>query len=188
MKIPPRSLALAISGIGLILFGLAALLLVPLTRWRDESLAVTNFSAIPAKVQYDAPALTLKDVQGVEHSLSDYRGQVVLVNLWATWCPPCKAEMPNLQEFYLKHRDEGFVVIAIDDGYPTADVIAFVDDIGLTFPIWLDPTYEATERAFRTINLPSSYVIDRAGKIRLAWLGAISEANLEKYVTPMIKE
>src|SRR5574341_1279246 len=94
MKIPPRSLALAISGIGLILFGLAALLLVPLTRWRDESLAVTNFSAIPAKVQYDAPALTLKDVQGVEHSLSDYRGQVVLVNLWARPrldCSPRKA-------------------------------------------------------------------------------------------------
>ena len=188
MKIPGRSLALAISGIGLVLFGVAALLLVALGRWRDESLTATNFSAIPARVRFDAPALTLKDVQGVEHSLSDYRGRVVLVNLWATWCPPCKAEMPNLQRFYLRNQSEGFVVIAIEDGDPAADVISFVEDLGLTFPVWLDPTHEATGRAFRTINLPSSYVIDRAGQVRLAWLGAISEENLEKYVAPIIKE
>lgn len=170
------------------LFGVAALLLVPLRRWRDESLAATDFSAIPTEVQFEAPALTLKDVQGVEYSLSDYRRQVVLVNLWATWCPPCKAEMPNLQKFYLRHQSEGFVVIAIEDGDPAASVISFVDDLGLTFPVWLDPTYQATDHAFRTVNLPSSYVIDRTGQVRLMWIGAISEANLEKYLPAIIKE
>jgi peroxiredoxin len=96
--------------------------------------------------------------------------------------------MPNLQKFYLRHQSQGLVVIAIEDGDPAADVISFVDDLGLTFPVWLDPTYQATDHAFRTVNLPSSYVIDRAGQVRLMWVGAISEANLEKYLPAIIKE
>lgn len=188
MKIPARVFGLTIAGVGLILVGVAALFFIASTRAADDPTQPTDFSAIPAKVRYDAPALTLNDARGDQHSLSDYRGQVVLVNLWATWCPPCKAEMPNLQSFYQKHQQDGFTVIAIDDGDPTADVIAFVNEYGLTFPVWLDPTYQATDHAFKTANLPSSYVIDRTGKVRLAWVGAISEANLDKYVTPIIKE
>lgn len=132
--------------------------------------------------------MTLNDIQGVRHSLSDYRGEVLLVNLWATWCPPCQAEMPELQDFYKNYQNEGFTVIAVEDGDPTADVISFVKKYDLNFPIWLDPTYQATDHAFKTMNLPSTYVIDRNGVIRLEWVGAISKQNLEKYVTPFIKE
>jgi peroxiredoxin len=139
-------------------------------------------------VAFDAPVLALRDLDGAERSLADYRGQVVLVNLWATWCPPCIEEMPNLQRFFDRHRDQGFVVIAIDDGDPLEDVRSFVAKHGLTFPVWLDDTYEATERAFKTSSLPSSYVIDRNGQVRLAWFGAISEPMLEEYVAPLIKE
>jgi peroxiredoxin len=96
--------------------------------------------------------------------------------------------MPLLQEYYLQHKDEGFIVIAIDDGDPTADVISFINNYGLTFPVWLDPTYQATDNVFKTKNLPSSYVIDRVGSVRLAWVGAINSANLDKYVTSLIKE
>ena len=96
--------------------------------------------------------------------------------------------MPGLQHFHERHRDEGFTVIAVDDGDPKQQVVEYVNSRGLTFPVWLDPTYVATDRAFKTANLPSSYVIDRDGIIRLVWFGAISEANLEKYVTPLIKE
>ncbi len=188
MRISPRAFALAVSGLGLIFLGVALLLFIPLNRWKNDSASATDFSAIPAEVRFDAPSLSLRDVQGDPHSLSDYRGRVVLVNLWATWCPPCKAEMPILQKFYLKHQNEGFVVIAIEDGDPAPAVIAFVDDLGLTFPVWLDPTYQATERAFKTMNLPSSYVIDRTGKIRLRWVGAISQENLERYLPALIKE
>ncbi len=154
----------------------------------DDPTQPTDFSSIPAKVQYDAPSLSLNDIRGNKSSLSDYRGQVILVNLWATWCPPCKAEMPLLQAYYTKHEKEGFVVIAIEDGDPTSDVISFAKEFGLTFPVWLDPTYQATDHVFKTQNLPSSYVIDRAGKVKLAWVGAISAANLERYVTSVIKE
>ena len=88
----------------------------------------------------------------------------------------------------MRHKNEGFIVIAVEDGDPISDVLSFVDNYDLTFPVWLDPTYQATDQAFKTTNLPSSYVIDRTGKVRLAWLGAINESNLEKYVTSLIKE
>jgi cytochrome c biogenesis protein CcmG/thiol:disulfide interchange protein DsbE len=113
---------------------------------------------------------------------------VVLVNLWATWCPPCKEEMPTLQSFYNKYKDRGFVVIAINDGDPTEDVLQFVQEYQLTFPVWLDPTYVATEQAFKTLNLPSSFVIDREGTIQLRWVGGISRRMLDQYVTPLITE
>lgn len=150
--------------------------------------AQTDGLTVPVKVNYPAPALTLLDTQGISRSLTDYRGQVVLVNLWATWCPPCKEEMPALQSFYDRYRDQGFAVIAINDGDPTGDVLQFVEDYRLTFPVWLDPTYIATEQAFKTLNLPSSFVIDRTGMVQLQWVGGVTLKTLEKYISPLIVE
>lgn len=148
----------------------------------------TELSAVPAKVNFPAPELILMDTQGVSRSLADYRGQVVLVNLWATWCPPCKEEMPALQSFYDKYKADGFVILAINSGDPAPDVLQFVKDYQLTFPVWLDPTYIATERAFHAPNLPTSFVIDRGGTIQLTWIGGINLKTLEKYVAPLIRE
>jgi peroxiredoxin len=148
----------------------------------------TDFAAIPASVNYAAPALTLKGLDGAAHALADYGAQVVLVNLWATWCPPCQAEMPLLQKYYDRHRTEGFTVIAIEDGEPESEVRSFVKQHELTFPVWLDPLHQATDHAFKAANLPTSFVVDRTGQIRLVWVGAISAANLERYVTPLIGE
>ena len=96
--------------------------------------------------------------------------------------------MPALQSFYNKYKEQSFVVIAINDGDPTADVIEFVKDYQLTFPVWLDPTYIATEQGFKTLTLPSSFVIDRIGTIQLQWVGGISLRALEQYVSPLIVE
>jgi peroxiredoxin len=173
----------------LILLGLGAILIATSAYffWKDVSLQ-PEVSTVPVKVSFPAPELTLTDIQGTPRSLVDYRGQVVLVNLWATWCPPCKEEMPALQSFYNKYRDQGFVVIAVNDGDPTADVQQFAKDFQLTFPVWLDPTYIATEQAFKTLNLPSSFVVDRAGTIQLQWVGGVTLKTLEKYVSPLIME
>jgi thiol-disulfide isomerase/thioredoxin len=147
-----------------------------------------DFSTVPVEVNFPAPELTLTDIQGVSHSLKDYRGQVVLVNLWATWCPPCKEEMPALQALYNKYKRDGFIIVAINDGDPDADVLQFVKDYQLSFPVWLDPTYIATEQSFKTLNLPSSFVVDRTGTVRLMWVGGISKRMLDKYMPPMIME
>lgn len=177
------------SAIPIILLGLGLILLAASVYYLvNDNPLQTDLSAVPVQVSFAAPEVNLIDIQGTSRSLTDYRGQVVLVNLWATWCPPCKEEMPVLQAFYNKHKDKGFIIIAINDGDPTSDVSQFVKDYQLSFPVWLDPTYFATEQAFKTLNLPSSYVIDRNGTVRLSWMGGISRKTLDKYVTPLITE
>jgi len=96
--------------------------------------------------------------------------------------------MPTLESFYNKYREQGFVVIGINDGDPEKDVLQFVKDYRLSFPIWLDPTYIATEQAFKTMNLPTSFVIDRNGVVQLQWVGGISRKMLDKHVIPLIME
>jgi cytochrome c biogenesis protein CcmG/thiol:disulfide interchange protein DsbE len=179
---PRRTLPLLLLGLGFLLIAASGFYI-----YQDVALQA-DFSTVPAQVNFAAPELTLTDTQGVERSLADYRGQVVLVNLWATWCPPCKEEMPAFQSFYNKLADKGFTIIAINDGDPEPDVLQFVKDYELTFPIWLDPTYIATEQAFNTLNLPTSFVIDRNGIIRLTWVGGINRKMLDKHVTPLITE
>jgi peroxiredoxin len=169
-------------GLGLIVVGVAAFFLLPqATDQTDE------FSATPIKVSFAAPELALTDLDGSPVSLAEWRGSVVLVNNWATWCPPCKAEMPTLQAYYQKHQKDGFTVIAIESGEPAAEVAQFVSEYGLTFPVWPDENELAIE-TFKNWELPSSYVIDRTGTVRLTWIGAISQKTLEKYVTPLLKE
>lgn len=173
---------LLVIGAGLILLSVAAFLSLPAAA---EMVEQEQLSAVPAPVEFPAPQVTLRDLDGKTVSLSDYRGQVVLYNAWATWCPPCRDEMPILQAFYEAYRDQGFVVIAIEDGQPVDEVQRFVQDYGLTFPVWPDARFVAS-KAFRVTNLPSSFVIDREGTVRLAWTGAITRAMLERYVAPLI--
>ena len=146
-----------------------------------------EYSSVPAEVSYPAPELTLENLYGGSESLADFRGKVLLVNNWATWCPPCKAELPTLVAYYNAHAAEGFVIVGIEAGEPANEVAPFVDQFQITYPIWLDPNNLAG-RAFGNPNLPNSYVIDRTGTVRLAWTGQISDAMLEKYVTPLIAE
>jgi thiol-disulfide isomerase/thioredoxin len=180
-----KTLPVVLFGLGLILIAVSFYFVL---QARSSQSPPTDLSVVPVKVSFPTPKLTLTDTEGVSHSLADYRGQVVLVNLWATWCPPCKEEMPALQAFYDKHKEDGFVIVAINDGDPKADVLQFVKDYELTFPVWLDPTYIATDKAFNTQNLPTSFVIDRGQTIQLMWVGGINSKMLDKYVTPLISE
>jgi thiol-disulfide isomerase/thioredoxin len=170
-------------GAGLIALGITLFLLIggftPLPT-QDE------FSTLPVEVDFAAPELILEDLAGNSVSLRDYMGDVVLVNLWATWCPPCKEEMPVLQSFYERHQAEGFVLVGINQEEAAEVVKPFVANYGLTFPIWLDEDYLA-QREFKTSNLPSSYLIDRDGKVRLMWVGRVSENFLEKNVTKFLE-
>lgn len=181
-----RVTALAAMGAGLILVGtaLAAVVLGNNQAGGGEAF-VGNGSVVPAKVDFRAPALYLRNLSGLPESLEDYSGRVILVNNWATWCPPCKAEMPTLQAYYDEHVAEGLTVIAIEAGSPAAEVKQFARSFGLTFPIWVDPKTAALE-AFNNASLPNSYVIDRTGTVRLAWVGEIDRDSLEKHVAPLL--
>jgi len=182
-------LPLILIGVGLIVIAIAFVIFMPKTG--DEPASASEPGEIPASVpgemNYSAPALTLTDMQDRSVSLADYKGQWVLVNNWATWCPPCRAEMPELNEFYEAHKDEGFVLIGISSGDTKVQIEDFIQAYGLSFPMWQDPT-SASLRAFRMDYLPSSFVIDPSGTVRLAWTGAVSLATLEEYVTPLMRD
>lgn len=178
-----------IAGAGLIFLAIAlAILARPDAQAKPtQENSSDSSSVVPSPVNYAAPELTLTSLEGQTVSLADYRGQVVLVNNWATWCPPCRAEMPELEAFFQAHQADGFTLIGISAGDTKEQVTAFVADYGVTFPMWLDPTERAMS-AFRTEYLPSSFVIDRDGTVRLAWTGAISLEMLEAHVTPLLYE
>jgi cytochrome c biogenesis protein CcmG, thiol:disulfide interchange protein DsbE len=181
-----RVLALILVGAGLIVLGVASFLLLP-KPGANASQPEEPVYAIPLAVDFPAPEINLYDLQKQPVALSDFAGQVILVNNWATWCPPCKAEMPTLEAYYQDHQAQGFVIVAIESGEPSEEVAEFVRQYDLSFPVWPDRGMRALA-TFKNDALPSTYVIDRQGQVRLAWVGPISRELLEQYVTPMIEE
>jgi len=141
----------------------------------------------PVLMNLAAPRLALAELQGGPVSLDAYRGKVLMINNWATWCPPCKAEMPELQAYYRNHAEQGFVILAIESGEPAATINGIVHQLGLTFPVWLDLDAAALD-AFENMDLPSSYVVDQQGTLRMSWTGSVNQASLEKYVTPLLEK
>ena len=119
------------------------------------------------------PALALKDLDGGSHRLSDYRGRVVLVNFWATWCGPCRDEMPSIQELKDKLAGKPFVVLAVNLDEPESRIRKFLSQMKLDFTILLDPERKAA-RAWRARILPASYVIGPDGRIRYTLVGEIN--------------
>jgi peroxiredoxin len=170
--------------------GLIALIAVALILRSNQSVVNDPLDAFilpPFEFNQPAPELTLFDLDGKEVSLSDFRGKVVLLNNWATWCPPCREEMPEFKIFYDKYKDQGFQIVAIEAGDPEADVRNFIEREGIDFVVLLDPENKSL-LTFQQNTLPNSFVIDRDGNLRMSWLGAINEPTLEKYVTPLLKE
>ena len=180
-----KPLILTLITAGIFLIGAA---LIPLlVRGQQAALDSTGIILPPGEMNQAAPQLELTDLQGNPVSLADERGKLVLVNNWATWCPPCKTEMPELQAYYQAHRSQGFEIIAIESGEPASTVSAFVRQFGVTFQVWLDP-HSAALDAFRNWDLPSSYVVDRQGTLRMSWTGPLTRAALEKYLTPLLEK
>jgi cytochrome c biogenesis protein CcmG/thiol:disulfide interchange protein DsbE len=165
-------------------------LLVPLLRGiavpqRTVTSSEADTAALNAK---PAPDFTLEAVDGSRVSLSDFKGQVVLLNLWATWCPPCVRETPRLVRVYEKYREQGFVILGINTTYQDdrAKVEQFVRDHGVSYPVLLDVKSEFGEK-YGSRLLPTSYLVDRSGKVVMTKVGEVEEAQLEEQIEALLK-
>jgi cytochrome c biogenesis protein CcmG, thiol:disulfide interchange protein DsbE len=155
---------------------LYVLLFIAGTAWTilsaGESASSNSAGTSAPQVGFTAPDFTLKTQSGEIFTLTELRGQAILVNLWATWCPPCRAEMPAIQKVYDEYKDQGFVVLAVDmtaQDNPL-DIAPFAKELGLSFPILLDDAGYVS-KAYQLRSLPSSYFIDRNGIISEVVIG-----------------
>lgn len=152
--------------------------------------STTTGGRIPAAREgFLAPDFELETLDGGELRLTDFRGQVVLLNLWASWCPPCRAEMPAIQALYTKYQGQDLAVLAVhmthQDSIPAAQ--AFVEELGLTFPVLLDRT-GLVANLYRMRALPSTFIIDGEGVIREVVIGGpISELTLQSMITDILR-
>jgi peroxiredoxin len=153
---------------------------------RAAALRVMLFSAVASACASDTeeqpyrrltegdavPAYAAATLGGDTLSLADLRGQAVMLNIWATWCIPCRAEMPGLQSLHEQLGEEGLRVVgvSIDAGGATESVRMFLEDFGITFTILHDPSERVT-RAFRTMGVPETFLIGRDGRIVKRWIG-----------------
>ncbi len=144
---------------------------------------IANPSELPVGLAegHLAPDFSLFDLDGNSLKLSDYRGKKVLVNFWATWCPPCKAEMPYMQEMYEKYHAEGFEILAVNSTVTEKsrdNVVDFVAEYGLTFPIPMDEKNRVSSD-YEILSFPTSFFIDSDGVIRSLTVGGMSKEYLE---------
>jgi peroxiredoxin len=128
---------------------------------------------------------TLEILDGSKASLSDYVGSVILVNFWATWCPPCRDEIPHFEEAYQAYKDEGFVVLGVNYQESAAEVEPFVEGLGVTYPILLDESGTVTKK-YRAVGLPTSVLVDRDGVIQMRHAGFLSEGQLGQYLSEFL--
>ena len=137
-----------------------------------------------------APDFTLDTLDGTKVTLSELRGKIVLINLWATWCPPCRAEMPALENAYKQYKDSGVVVLGLNvtNQDSEKDIPPFVDEFGLTFPILLDRD-GSVSALYQLKGLPTTYFVNREGIIRTVVVGGpMNETFIRSKIEALLQE
>ena len=172
-------------------FSIAVLTLSAGWIWVSRPPAAPGAAVISAPQQgFMAPGFTTKDFAGQPVTLADLNGKVVLINFWASWCPPCRAEMQAIQHAYADGRDQGLVILAINASYQDdlQTAAQFAQTEGLTFPLLTDPD-GSINRRYRVLALPTTFFIDRQGKIAKVVIGGpMAEALVRSEVEALLKE
>ncbi len=147
---------------------MTALLLLCPSAWGAESAQ----TLVPVPERPAAPDFALSDTDGKQHRLSDYRGKVVAINFWATWCPPCLREMPSMQRLWERWKEKHFVILAIDVGEDDETVFRFTVELDtpLEFPLLLDREGKIVAQ-WQVLGLPTTFIVDKQGRIAYRAVG-----------------
>ena len=156
----------------------AAIVLVPL--FRNESPHAAGPTGLSGTT---APVFSLADDRGASVSLAHYRGKVVVMNLWASWCPPCRAEMPDLQRLSAAYAARGVQVVGVNEGESPQRAAAFAQSLGIHFPIWVDAD-QRYGRLYAALGMPTTVVIDRNGIVLKGFDGALTYEQMQAAVKP----
>ena len=152
----------------------------------SQAIPLTASASGPApRVGREAPDFDVKGLDGQTYRLSDFRGRPVWINFWATWCPPCRAENPDIQEVYEANADKGLVILALSIGESTETVRGYVQRTKLTYTVGLDQTTEIAAR-YRIVGIPTHFFVDRDGILREWRIGSMSKKTMEKNVAEIM--
>ncbi len=155
-----RAFVVVSVSIALIIVLTHSILAVPVAPWEVEDLMGNK-----------APDFTLKDLNDKDVSLGDFEGKVILINFWATWCPPCKEEIPSLNQLYEKYKDKEFVLVSISTDDSKKSIVKFARKYNIKFMVLHDKDSKVM-RKYKGFSLPMSFLIDKKGKIVEKYLGA----------------
>jgi len=157
--------------------------------WEQQTKLGYNLTELPKPVP--APAFTLEDMDEEKFSLADYKGKVILLNFWATWCPPCRREMPSMERLYQKLSGKDFTVIAINQMETGDHVFAYTGqlDVDPTFIILFDKNSEVSQ-SYHVKGLPTTFLIDKKGTIRYRAVGGreFDHPEVEKQIKKLMEE
>jgi cytochrome c biogenesis protein CcmG, thiol:disulfide interchange protein DsbE len=143
------------------------------------SVTVAESSGPPPRIGEPAPDFAVSDLDGSTYRLSDLKGKPVWLNFWASWCPPCRAETPDVEAVYEEKKSEGLVLLAVSLGEEARPVRSYVDAAGITFRVGLDTNTQIASR-YRINGLPTHFFIDRDGIIRDMQVGGLNRATMYK--------
>ncbi len=133
-----------------------------------------------------APVYAMQTDTGTSASLAGYRGKIVVMNLWASWCPPCRAEMPDLERLARQFAARGVVVVGVNQGESAQRAAAFAQSLGITFPIWVDDQ-QRYGRVYAALGLPTTVIIGRNGVVVRGFDGALTLPQMRAAVAPLVK-
>jgi peroxiredoxin len=161
---------------------IAVAILVPM--FRSDRPSSTGPSALAGTT---APVFEMRDARGSYTSLASYRGKIVVMNLWASWCPPCRAEMPDLQRFQEAYARYNVAVLGVNEGESTQRASAFAKSLRISFPIWVDAD-QKYGRLYETVGLPTTVIIGADGVVREGIDGPLTYAQMQAAVAPFVRK
>lgn len=168
------------------LYWIAGAIIVAIVLWQVFRPQGGSQAAGPAALQGRmAPSFAVPSLEGSVSGLGQYRGRIVVMNLWASWCPPCRAEMPDLQHLYQAYSSQNVVVLGVDQGESAQRVSAFAQSLGIHYPILLDQQQQYG-RVYAALGLPTTIVVNRQGVVVRGFDGPLSYPQMVAAVKPLL--